>query len=444
MSLSSKQYFNWAFFVSRIINLRGSDKPFYKRERTYKQKKIKKGSLRFTIIICRFTLKVDMKLSETQDLLKQLQLDGWLLYDFRRSNELACQFLEIPADRLLTRRFFYWIPAAGEPLKLVHAIEDQALQHLSGATSRYRTWQELERALAELLKGKRIAMEVSALPAISRVDGGTLDLVRRLGATVTSSAPLIQSVWDEKKLRSHLAAAEALDAIAEETWDWIARSLNVGRTLTEYEVQQFMLERFVFHECVTDDPPICAVNGHAADPHYGPAKEGSSAIGKGDFILIDLWCRKKGDDTVYADITRVAVAGEPTARQKEVFTIVRAAQEAATELVRDRFAKKRPLMGWEVDQAARDVITKAGYGDFFIHRTGHNIDRRDHGPGTHMDNYETHDDRLVRASSCFSIEPGIYLPGEFGVRLEYDLFVHPDGKVQVTGGVQNQIVALHV
>lgn len=385
-----------------------------------------------------------MNLNKIQDQLAELQLDGWLLYDFRRSNELACQLLEIPADRLLTRRFFYWIPAVGEPVKLVHAIEDQTLNHLPGQTVRIHTWQELEGGLADILKGtKRVAMEYSSLPAISRVDGGTVDLVRRFGVVVESSAALLTSVWDEAQWRSHLAAAEALDAIAQETWDWIARALNVGKWPTEYEVQQFILERFAFHQCVSDDPPICAVNAHSADPHYTPSKNGSTPIQKGDFILIDLWCRKKGEETVYADITRVAVAApQPTEEQQQIFSIVRRAQQAATDLVRERFARRQPLRGFEVDRAARSEIVKAGYGDFFIHRTGHNIDRRDHGPGTHMDDYETHDDRLVLPSTCFSIEPGIYLPGKFGVRLEYDVFIHPDGRVQVTGGEQNQIVPI--
>jgi Xaa-Pro aminopeptidase len=388
----------------------------------------------------------EKKLSQTKKELSQIKIDGWLLYDFRRSNELACQFLEIPADRLLTRRFFYWIPAGGEPIKLVHAIEDKVLSHLPGKTRRFRTWQELEEALRGLLSGvKRVAMEYSPynrLPAISRVDGGTIELVRSSGVEVVSSADLLHAgIWDEPKWRSHFAAAKVVDTIATETWDWIANGLE--KSITEYEVQQFILERFSFYGCHSDDPPICAVNAHSADPHYLPSQRETTTIRRGDFILIDLWCRQKGEESVYADITRVAVAlPSPTARQQEIFSIVRSAQKAATELVRHRFAEKKPLMGWEVDQAARDLIQKAGYGDYFIHRTGHNIDLRDHGPGTHMDNYETHDDRHILPATCFSIEPGIYLPGEFGVRLEYDLFVHPDGRVQVTGGEQNQIQTL--
>lgn len=386
-------------------------------------------------------------LIEIQRGLTQGGLDGWLLYDFRRSNELASQFLDIKPEQLLTRRFFYWIPARGDPVKIVQAIEGKVLDHLPGHLASYRTWQELEAALAKVLQGaNRVAMEYSpknALPAISRVDAGTVELVRHFGIEVVSSANLLQTELSEAQIRSHLEAAEDLDAIAEETWEWIARSMEAGKMLNEYEVQQFILERFAVHECVSDDPPICAVNEHSADPHYAPQKEGSSVIKKGDFVLIDLWCRKKGEGTVYADITRVAVAAEEsTGRQREIFSIVKEAQDAATQLVKERFQEKSPLMGWEVDQAARDVIHKAGYGEYFIHRTGHNIAERDHGPGTHMDNFETHDDRLVTPASCFSIEPGIYLPGEFGVRLEYDILVHQDGRCEITGGVQAQVVRL--
>lgn len=391
------------------------------------------------------------KLEDIQHNLWKWGLDGWLLYDFRRSNELACQFLGIRPEQLLTRRFFYWIPAKGQPAKIVQAIESKVLDHLPGDALRYSTWQELQAALARVLSGskkvaKKVAMEYSpqnALPAVSRVDAGTVELVRSLGVEVVSSANLLQRKLSEAQISSHLEAADALDAIAEETWEWIARSLDASKPLNEYDVQQFILERFAFHGCVSDDPPICAINEHSADPHYSPQKEGASLIEKGDFVLIDLWCRKKGEGTVYADITRVAVAAEQaTEKQQKIFSIVKEAQDAATQLVRERFKEKQALQGWEVDQAARDVIQRAGYGAYFVHRTGHNIAERDHGPGTHMDNFETRDDRFVTPSSCFSIEPGIYLPGEFGVRLEYDILVHEDGRCQVTGGIQGQIARL--
>lgn len=390
-----------------------------------------------------------VKLQNTQENLVNLGLDGWLLYDFRRSNDLACQFLEFPPERLVTRRFFYWIPTSGEPVKLVQAIESKILDFLPGKLETYRTWHELIQKLCDLLYGaKQVAMEYSekgALPYVSKVDAGTIEMVRSLGVKVVSSANLLlsSSKWDEGQLSSHLQAAEALDMTAEETWDFIKDSLLSGKQITEYDVQQFILERFAVRGCVSNDPPIAAINANTANPHYIPEKDTSLAIHKGDFILIDLWCRKKEEGSVYADITRVGIAAaNPSRRQNEIFSIVKQAQEAATALVRERMFQQKPLLGWEVDQAARDVIETAGFGEFFIHRTGHNIDILDHGPGTHMDNFETHDDRLVLPQTCFSIEPGIYLPGEFGIRLEYDLYIHQDRKVEITGGIQTQIKTL--
>ncbi len=384
------------------------------------------------------------KIAEVQKALSEEGLDGWLFYDFRRSNDLACRFLEIPPDRLLTRRFFYWIPVHGEPVKIVHAIEENALHHLRGETVRYRTWQELEGHLKTILKGhKKIAMEYSprnAIPTVAKVDAGTIELVRAQGVEVVSSADLMQKytcVWDERKLHSHLAAAAVLDQTVARAWNFIQS--NPG--LSEHDVQQFILLEFVAHGFMTEDPPICAVNAHSADPHYSPLPQGSSIIKKGDFVLIDLWCKQKEADSVYADITRVGVAAaKPTKKQQEIFDIVKEARDTATEFVKQRFAQGNPPMGYEVDDVARHVIAKSGYGENFIHRTGHNIDTRDHGPGANIDNFETQDRRRLLAGTCFSIEPGIYLPGEFGVRLEYDLFVHFDSRIEVTGGIQNKIM----
>jgi Xaa-Pro dipeptidase len=390
------------------------------------------------------------KINDVQQVLKDQELDGWLLYDFRRSNELACQFLGIGKDKLLTRRFFYWIPQKGIPLKIVHRIEDKTLEHLPGDILRYSTWQELEDHLAKFLRGKsKILMEYSprnALPYVSKVDAGTMDVVRGFGVEVVSSANLLQrytSVWDENKFKLHLDAAEVLSTVADQTWGFIRSGLKQGKFISEYAVQQFMLERFTYHGCETSDAPICAVNAHSADPHYAPSSDSSMQIQPGDFVLIDLWCKKKRPEAVYADITRVGVvADKPTEKQQEIFEIVRMAQKLATDLVRASLTESKPLMGWEVDQVCRDYIQSRGYGPYFIHRTGHNIDTTDHGNGAHIDNYETHDDRLLLPGTCFSIEPGIYLPGEFGIRLEYDIVIHLDGQVQVTGGEQNEIVCL--
>lgn len=396
-------------------------------------------------------MEFDSKLKEAQQSLKDQGVDGWLFYDFRRSNPLACHFLEVPADRMLTRRFFYWIPAEGVPIKVVHAIEDKSLGHLPGGVIRYQTWQDIEAALAETLKGaRRVAMEYSprnAIPYVSKVDGGTIDLVRSFGVEVVSSADLLQkftSVWDSYKLNSHLAAAKVLDNAVEAAWEYIRENLREGSGITEYSVQQFLQVQFATYGCVAADAPICAVNAHSADPHYSPSHDQASLIKPGDFILIDLWCKQNIPRAVYADITRVGVAAaKPTTKQQEVFDVVKNARDAATAFVKKRFESGTLVHGWEVDQVARDVIQKAGYGQYFIHRTGHNIDENDHGDGANIDNFETKDERVILPGTCFSIEPGIYIPGEFGVRLEYDIYVHPDGKIEVTGGIQQAIKTVH-
>lgn len=386
---------------------------------------------------------------DVQIALQKQHIDGWLLYDFRRCNDLACQFLEIPESQLLTRRFFYWIPVRGEPIKIVHAIENP-LKDLPGKTLKFSSWQLLEQHLAETLKGSsRIAMEYSprnAIPYVSKVDAGTIEVIRSFGIDVVSSCDILQkftNVLSQQQVEMHLTAAEILDETAEKTWGMIFQAFKANKKVTEYDVQQFILQQFEEQDCMTDDPPICAVNEHSADPHYSPTKLTAEVIKPGDFILIDLWCKLNRPKAVYADITRVGVAAKnPTARQLEIFMIVKKAQQAATDLVKDRFATGKPLHGWEVDQAARDVITAAGYGDYFIHRTGHSIDTSDHGSGANIDNLETQEQRLIIPGTCFSIEPGIYLTGEFGIRLEYDIYVSLEGIVRVTGGIQDSIISI--
>lgn len=385
------------------------------------------------------------KLPRVQQLLKQQNIDGWLLYDFRRSNSLACRFLEIPQEQLLSRRFYYWIPQAGESVKIVSSVENP-LSHLPGKTVVFRSWQELDECLKKTLSAANtIAMEYSpfgAVPEISRVDGGTIDWIRKYVPHIVSSGDLLQeftSVWDETKLKSHLFAASVLDSIAHSTWQWIQERVKKG--ITEYDVQQYMLGAMHEKGCITDHPPICAVNAHSADPHYAPSKLSSSKLSEKDFILIDLWCKSKEKGAVYADITRMG-AFAPTQKQLDVFQIVKNGQNAALSFIKERVLNNKPLYGYEVDRGCRDVIAEAGYGDYFLHRTGHNIDELDHGPGAHLDDLETHDLRRLLPGTCFSIEPGIYLKGEFGVRLEYDVFLHPDGEVIVTGGVQDELLLL--
>ncbi|CCB86666.1 putative uncharacterized protein [Parachlamydia acanthamoebae UV-7] len=389
-------------------------------------------------------------LHDVQHKLKDNQLDGWLLYDFRRSNPLACQFLEIAPETNLTRRFFYLIPQIGSPIKIISIIESHLLDHLPGEKLTYRSWPELEGHLARLLSDKKqVAMEYSprnAIPAISKVDAGTIEMIRSYGIEVMSSADLLQSytsTWTAFQLQTHRNALKILEESAQLAWKLIADKLSTSQKVTEYDVQQFLLNCMKEKGCITSDPPICAVNAHSANPHYTPDAKHFAEIRPGDFILIDLWCKQNITHAVYADITQVGVAAEtPTMWQQTIFSVVKEARDATTRFIHENIENNLPVMGWEADQVSRDVITEAGFGNFFIHRTGHNIGEEDHGPGAHLDNLETHDERLLLPETCFSIEPGIYLPNEFGVRLEYDVFIHPDRRVEVTGNVQNSLICL--
>ncbi|MBS0625539.1 MAG: M24 family metallopeptidase [Verrucomicrobia bacterium] len=390
------------------------------------------------------------KIDQAQKYLQEQKADGWLLYDFHKSNELAHTFLEIPHGTMTTRRFFYWIPAKGTPIKLVHAIESRVLDAWPGEKRIYSSWQSLESELKQIVHGrKRIAMEYSprnAIPYVSKVDGGTIDLIRSFGAEVISSAdflPHFTAVFTETQGQSLIRAGQALDRIVADAWHWISSHLKSGKSLTEYEVQQKILADFSASDLFANSPPIVAVNEHTADPHYEPQRIGSSQIKQGDWVLLDMWGKEKHPGSIYADITRVGVADtSPSVKQMEIFHIVREAQVAATELVKNRFSERKKVMGWEVDDAARSVIEEAGYGKFFIHRTGHNIETEVHGSGAHMDNLEMHDERPILPGTAFSIEPGIYLPSFFGIRLEYDIYVHTNGKVEIVGGEQDSIMTV--
>ncbi|MBI2809787.1 MAG: M24 family metallopeptidase [Candidatus Melainabacteria bacterium] len=388
-----------------------------------------------------------------QDVQKHLQkdkIDGWLLYDFVGNNPLARDFLKLDPELLVTRRFFYWIPAKGEPIKIHHMIEQHVLDALPGNKVTYLKWEELEAQLKKVLNGsKTVAMEYSprcAIPYLSKVDAGMVDLIRSFNVEVVSSASFLQyytCVLDDEQLESHLEAANFLDKTVAAAWEKISSSLKSGTKINEYQVRQFIAAQLEANGFMFEGQPICAVNAHSADPHYEPPKEGSSEIKKGDFVLIDLWGKKKQQRAIYGDICRVGVADvAATPKQKEIFSIVRAAQKAATDFVIDRYGKGMPLKGYEVDQVSRKIIEEKGYGQFFTHRTGHNIYTKDHGPGAHIDSLETLDLRQLIPHICFSIEPGIYLPGEFGVRLEYDVYLGDAGNVRITGGVQEKIEIL--
>jgi Xaa-Pro dipeptidase len=390
---------------------------------------------------------IAVNVPEIQAALQEFGLDGWLIGEFRSSNLLARRVLGFADGDTKSRRWFYFIPAQGKPHKLVHRIETGALDRLPGERSVYLRWQELEAGLEQLIGGaRRIAMEYSprnSNPYVARVDAGTIELVRSFGVEIVSSGDLIQrfeATWDDEQWTMHLAAAEQTNAAFDVAWRLIADRVRTAGSVLETEVQQAILDHFQAHGLVTYSPPIVGANAHSGDPHFETCTETDVAIREGDFVLVDLWAKLDRPRAVYSDLTRVGYVGRDVPeRYQSIFQIVAAARDAAISTVREAFAAGRPLPGWQVDQACRDVIEAAGYGDYFIHRTGHSIGQEVHGNGANMDNLETHEERLVMPRTCFSVEPGIYLP-EFGVRSEVDVFVDAAGKVHVTGGALQQYV----
>ena len=389
-------------------------------------------------------------LPAVQNAIRELGLDGWLLYDFRALNVLARRVLGLNPEHILSRRWFYFVPAKGEPKKLVHRIESGALDAYPGSKSIYLRWQELEAGVAELVKGaKRVAMEYvprNANPYVSRVDAGTVELVRSFGVEVVPSGDLVQwfeACWDAEQEKTHFDAAVHTRSAYDAAFGFIRDSIRVGKSIRESDVIKVILDHFERHGMETDHPPIVAVNAHSGDPHYATTPESNAPIREGDFVLVDLWAKLKKPRAVYSDLTRVAFAGKTVpARHEEIFQIVRQARDAGIACVKKAFAEKSTLQGWQVDDATRKVIDAAGYGESFCHRTGHSIGQETHGNGANMDNLETREERRVLPRTCFSIEPGIYLP-EFGVRSEVNVYVDAKGGVHVTGGdPQTSVLAL--
>lgn len=388
-------------------------------------------------------------LHSIQESLRSFGIEGWLLYDFRGNNLLARRVLDLDGKPPGSRRFFYMIPDRGEPRKLVHRIETAALDHLPGEKRAYLRWQDLEAGVAELIGGRRrIAMEYAPRlmnPYVARIDAGVGEFIRSLGVEIISSGDLIQlfeSTWDDEQWASHLEAEKHTRSAYEVAWGLIADRVKAGGRIRETEVQKAILEHFERNNLTTYSPPIVAVGPHSGDPHYEPIAGQDAEIGRDDFVLIDLWAKTKAKRSVYSDLTRVGFVAESVPdRHEEIFTIVAKARDAAIAAVRDAFAAKRPIQGWEVDAAARNVIEAAGYGEYFIHRTGHNIGQEVHGNGAHMDNLETHEERLILPRTCFSVEPGIYLD-EFGIRSEINVFVDSSGLIHVTGGLQERVVPI--
>jgi len=390
------------------------------------------------------------ELAKVQSALQQFNLDGWLLYDFRGSNPLARRIVGFSDDQMGSRRWFYFVPTSGEPKKLVHRIESGALDHLPGEKTVYLRWQELEADVAALIKGARqVAMEYSpnnANPYVSRVDAGTVELVRSCGVDIVSSGDLVQlfeATWDDDQIAMHFEAARHTDSAYSVAWQFIADKARGGGQTSEVEVQSLIVQHFRANGLTTYHPPIVAVNEHSGDPHFDTSPATDRPIKKGNFVLIDLWAKLDRPRSVYSDLTRVGYVGETVPDKYErIFKIVAAARDAAIAAVSEAFAKRQPIAGGRVDDAARQVIEQAGYGPKFIHRTGHSIGQEVHGNGANMDNLETREERLVLPRTCFSIEPGIYLD-EFGVRSEVNVLIDADAKVHVTGGeLQTQVVPI--
>jgi Xaa-Pro dipeptidase len=380
------------------------------------------------------------RIPEIQSALAEAGLDGWFFACFQQNDPLGMSLLGLTGEgKLVSRRCYYLIPREGEPRKLVHAIESGMLDHLPGGKTVYNTWQKHSEGVAGLVSGhRRLAAQYSPenqLPTVSRLDAGTFELLRAAGVEVISSADLAQqfvATWTPEQLAGHRRANVHLHRIVLEAFHRVADALRRGDQIDEYAVQRFILDAFEIAGLWAEAEPIVGVNAHSADPHYQPGPDHSSPIREGDFLLIDLWAKEKPPESVYADITWVGVcAASPTAKHQEVFDAVAGGRDAAWELVRSRYPHQ-PVRGFEVDDAAREVIRKAGYGDLFIHRTGHSIGITDHGQGANMDNLETHDTRLLLPMTGFSIEPGIYIAGDFGVRSEINVALTPEA-AEITG-----------
>jgi Xaa-Pro dipeptidase len=388
-----------------------------------------------------------MNLPAIQSALRERNLDAWLFYDHHHRDPIAYRVLGLPESLMVTRRWYYLIPAQGEPTKLVHKIESGHLDSLPGKKMVYAGWQELFDQIKALLAAHRdIAMQYSPnnlVFTVSMVDGGTLELIRGLGKNVIGSGDLVaqfEATLTDEQIKTHFAARDAVDAITAAAFQEIGRRVRNGGT-NEFAIQQWFMEAFRRENLLTDDPPIVGVNANSGNPHYEPHAEGSAPIREGDFILLDVWAKQNLPGAVYYDITWTGFVGKaPSDRMREVFTVVRDARDAGIKTVQDAVAAKRPIAGWEVDRAVRGHIQKSGFGQYFIHRTGHSIATEIHAYGANMDDLEIHDERKILPNSCFSIEPGVYLP-EFGVRSEINMLVRP-AAAEVTGKIQREIVTI--
>ncbi|MGB9604825.1 MAG: M24 family metallopeptidase [Bryobacteraceae bacterium] len=388
-----------------------------------------------------------MRVEEIQEALWEQGLDGWLFADHHGRDPLAYRVLGLPRQAV-TRRWYYLIPAEGEPWGLVHRVEAGVLERLPGRRELYASWRELEASLGLMLRGKkRVAMQYSPgcrLPGVSLVDAGTVEFVRSLGVEVVSSADLIQRFearWTQEHLARHTEAGRRVDRIRREAFERVRSALESGQGIREAAIKQFILDRFASSGLLTDHGPIVASGPNSSDPHYEPQVGADREIGPGDVLVLDLWAKLQDPAAVYYDVTWVGYCGgQPPERVERVFRIVVEARDCAIELVRQRIRSRAPVRGFEVDDAARGYIERQGYGRYFPHRTGHSIGAEVHGAGANADNLETHDERHLIPWTCISVEPGIYL-GDFGVRSEVNLFIGEED-AWVTGEIQRELILL--
>jgi Xaa-Pro aminopeptidase len=392
-----------------------------------------------------------MDLEAIQSALRAQSLDGWLFCDHHRRDPMAYRILGLPDHGMATRRWFYFIPATGEPVKLAHRVEPRALNALPGRQEHYLAWNELHAKLKAMVSGaKTIAMQYSPdnnIPYIGLVDAGTVELIRSFGPKIATSADLVQqfeATFGDEGLRSHTWAGERVQRIKDETFEAMHKALTSGASVTEYELKERIVRRFAEEGLTCEgESPIVGFNDHPADPHFEPTEEIAYTLKKGDTILLDLWARRIEPVGVYYDITWCAFAGSnPQALYVEIFRVAREARDAAVAFVSRRLDEGRPVHGYEVDDACRKIVKDAGYGDAFLHRTGHSIGTSVHGNGANIDNLETKDERLIVPGTCFSVEPGIYLAGSMAVRTEVDVFVTEAGKAVVIGETQKELVLL--
>jgi Xaa-Pro aminopeptidase len=392
-----------------------------------------------------------MDLKRIQAALRQRNLDGWLLCDFRNRDFLAYRVLGLDEKKTNSRRWYYYIPARGTPVRLVHAVERAFLDALPGRKQEYVAWTELQASLERILgeTRKTIAMQYSPrnnVPYVSLVDAGTIELIKGFGHKVVSSADLVQSfvsVIGEDGYRLHKQAGGLVDGIRAEAFEQIRNAVANGHVHTEYDIQQFIMRRFAEEGMTTYAPPLVGIGDHQADPHFDVSQETARVFKPGDMVLIDLWAKMEAPGSIYYDITWTGYVGpRPPAPYLKIFTAARDARDAAIAFVQDAFDRGRAVHGWEVDDVCRDVVRKAGYAKQFVHRTGHSIGEEVHGNGVNIDNLETKDERELIPGCCFSIEPGIYFPGKMAVRTEVNMFIRHDGVAEVTGEVQREMLTL--